>query len=113
MTAASRIEALLTEIVAILEDHGEDRWALAFGRVQEHVAVGATSQDPLTVPRLVRDLLHMFRGGMGQFGELELTLDDRPAHESTAQLRRLHEELHDTVRQALRPGSTNDRIRSV
>lgn len=108
MTPTDRIEALVSEMIAILEDHGEDRWAMAFGRVLEHVHVGRASADPLTVPRLVRDLLHMFRGGMGRFGELELTLDDRPAHDATTQLRLLHGELHEVVRRTLRPGSTDE-----
>ncbi len=103
MTAADRIDVLITEMVAILNDHGEDRWAMAFGRVHEHVAVGRSSADPLSVPRLVRDLLHMFAGGMGTFGDLELTLDDRPARDATTQLHALSVELHEVVRSALRP----------
>jgi hypothetical protein len=104
MTAADQIDALLSEMMAILAEHGEERWAMAFGRVHEHVAIGRSSPDPLSVPRLVRDLMHMFRGGMGAFGELELTLDDRPAREATEQLHALREELNTVVRQALRPG---------
>ena len=104
MTAADRIDALITEMVGILRDHSEDRWVMAFGRVHEHVAIGRSSADPLSVPRLVRDLLHMFRGGMGTFGDLELRLDDRPAREATAQLHALNAELHEVVSKALRPG---------
>ena len=105
---ADRIDALLREIIAILQDHGEDRWAMAFERVQEHVIVGRGGVDPLIVPRLVRDLLHMFRGGLGRFSELELTLDAQPARDATDHLRSLHDELHDVVRGALRPGGTGD-----
>lgn len=104
MTAADRIDALITEMVGILRDHGEDRWVMAFGRVHEHVTIGRSCADPLAVPRLVRDLLHMFRGGMGTFGDLHLTLDDRPAREATRQLQALSAELHEVVRSALRPG---------
>ncbi len=104
MTAADRIDALITEMVGILKDHSEDRWVMAFGRVHEHVAIGRSSADPLSVPRLVRDLLHMFRGGMGAFDDLELRLDDRPAREATEQLHALNAELHEVVAKALRPG---------
>ena len=76
----------LDAVVALLQEHGEERWVQAFDRVQEHVTVMAGAADPLSTARVVRDLLHMFRGGLGPFAGWELRTDGEVDEAATAHL---------------------------
>ncbi len=87
----------LAAVVSLLADHGEERWVQAFGRVQEHVTVMAGAADPLSTARVVRDLLHMFRGGLGPFAGWELRTDGEVDAEATARLAVLWTALRDEI----------------
>ena len=90
---AERIDGYLTELVALLEQFEEKRWAMAFGRVQEHVSVTLGAADTLSTARVVRDLLHMFRGGLGPFAGLTLAKDGVTDEEASARLNEVWLEL--------------------
>lgn len=98
---AAAIEESLAAIVALLERHGEHRWAAAFARVAEHVSVTRGADDPRSPARTVRDLLHMFGDGLGAFVVIELTVGGVIDPDATRELHTLHRALHATVAHAL------------
>lgn len=95
------IARLLEELVAMLEEWEEERWAMAFKRVAEHVAVTVGAPDRLSTARVVRDLLHMFRGGLGPFAGLQLSRDDEVDEEASARLLALWTALQNEVARQL------------
>gem|GEM_PF-2710650 len=98
------IDRQLGELIALLDAFGEERWVMAFGRVREHVSVTIGSSDELSSARVVRDLLHMFRGGLGPFAGLALRRDDVTDDEATAKLAAIWAELTSEIEQQLSGG---------
>jgi len=92
-----KIDTHLGELIALLDEYGETRWSMAFDRVREHVSVTLGAQDLRSTARVVRDLLHMFRGGLGPFAGMKLRREDVVDVGATEQLSRtwnaLREEL--------------------
>ena len=96
------IADLLDSIIALLDAHEEKRWSMAFGRVREHVSVTVGAADPRSTARVVRDLLHMFRGGMGPFDGLTLERGGVVDPAATAELAATWTRLQAVVEEQLR-----------
>jgi hypothetical protein len=103
----SSIDRTLAELIALLDAYGEERWAMAFGRVREHVSVTIGAADPRSTARVVRDLLHMFRGGLGPFGGLSLMKDGARDDGASERLHRLWTALGDEVGRQLGRGPSS------
>ncbi|MCO4771061.1 MAG: hypothetical protein KDA24_13585 [Deltaproteobacteria bacterium] len=86
LAGPEEIDRLLGELLEMLRAHSEDRWVAAFERVREHVAVTRGAKDPLSTARVVRDLLHMFRGGLGPFTGWQLETDGEVDVDASAAL---------------------------
>ena len=95
------IARLLGELIAMLEEWEEERWVMAFKRVAEHVTVTVGAPDRLSTARVVRDLLHMFRGGLGTFAGLQLSQDGETDEDASARLLALWTELRNEVARQL------------
>ncbi len=91
------IARLLGELIAMLEEWEEERWAMAFKRVAEHVTVTAGAPDRLSTARVVRDLFHMFHEGLGPFAGLQLSRDDEVDEDASARLLALWAKLRNEV----------------
>lgn len=91
--APMNIDRRLGELIALLDEYGETRWSMAFLRVREHVSVTLGAHDVLSTARVVRDLLHMFRRGLGPFEGMKLRREEEVNEEATEQLRTIWEGL--------------------